>query len=235
MAILTIRSLYKNCVYFIHHLWILTGTFGTIALVRLLAKVNESRSSLTTNREILETLEPTSTALSFAIFGMIISLVGMRRKLKHGTIRRLGIHWKRVLLGAIIPLAVPTFLIRDIERLSQLPRNEMIEKERIRVFKASRKSILWPVLVAIQAQVSSPLNNALLGIVYVTEGTASLSDPKRYIFKWIQPQIFTDALDKYSQYIWIGSIFYCIMAILISVVSWLLLRKCSLITRQALS
>ena len=230
-----IRSLFKNLIFYIHNLWILTGVFGLIALVRVLIKTNESRTSLTANREILETLEPTWTALSFASVGMIVSLVGMRRKLKQGTIQRLGVSWKRVLLGAVIPVMIPTFLIRDIERLSQLPRNKLIEKERVREFKASQKSILLPILLLIFAQISSPLNNALLGIVYVTEGTASIDDPLRYILKWVEPQVITNAFDKYSQYIWIGSISFCIMVILISVVSWLLLQNCVVVTRRALA
>jgi hypothetical protein len=166
---------------------------------------------------------------------MIVSLVGMRRRLKHGTIRRLGVSWKRLLLGAVIPLMIPTFLIRDIERLSQLPRNKLIEKERVREFKASQKSILLGVLLLIFARISSPLSNALLGIVYVTEGTASIEDPLRYILKWVEPQVITNAFDNYSQYIWIGSIFYCITAVLISAVSWLLLQNCAVVTRRALA
>ena len=230
-----IRPLLKNLIFYLHNLWILTGIFGLVSLIRVLTKANESRTSLTTNREILEVLEPIFTSISFASVGMIVSLVGMRRRLKHGTIRRLGVSWKRLLLGAVIPLMIPTFLIRDIERLSQLPRNKLIEKERVREFKASQKSILLGVLLLIFAQISSPLSNALLGIVYVTEGTASIEDPLRYILKWVEPQVITNAFDNYSQYIWIGSIFYCITAVLISAVSWLLLQNCAVVTRRALA
>ena len=229
-----IRSIFRNLIFYIHYLWILSGVFGLIALVRVLTKTNESRASLTSNRDILETLEPTWTALSLASVGMIVSLVAMRRKLKHGTVRRLGVSWKRVLLGAAIPLAIPTFLIRDIERLSQLPHNEVVKKERVREFRASQKSILLAVLLVIFAQISSPLNNALIGIIYITEGTASIDDPLRYALKWVEPQVITNAFDEYSQYIWIGSISFCIMVILISVVSWLLLQNCVVVTRRAL-
>ena len=230
-----IRSFFKNLIFYIHNLWILTGIFGLIAIARVLTKSNEDRSSITANREIIEMLESTWTALYLASLGMIISLVAMRRKLKYGTVRRLGVSWKRVLLGAAIPLAIPTFLIRDIERLSQLPRNEVTKKEHVRKYKASRKSILLSILLFAFAQIASPLMNAQLGIIYITEGAASIDDPLRYALKWIEPQVITNAFDEYSQYIWIGSIFFCAMVILISVVSWLLIRNCVLITRRALA
>lgn len=229
-----IRRIFRNWVYFLNYLWILTGIFAVATLIKLLEKANENRLSLANNRATLEMLESTRTAESFALFGMIIFLVSSRRKLKRGIIRRLGVRWYRVLIGAIIPIAIPLFLMRDIERLAQAPRNQSINKESIRAFKVSRVPVLWPILVFILAQVESPLNNALLGITYVTKGTAAINDPKRYAFKWIQPEIFTDALDKYTKYIWIGSVAYCIMIILISVVSWLLLEKCSRITRRAI-
>lgn len=229
-----IRSIFKNLIFYVHNLWILTGVFGLTVLARVITKSNENRSSITANREIIEMLEPAWTALSLALMGMIISLVAMRRKLKHGTVRRLGVSWKRVLLGVAIPLAIPTFLIRDIERLSQLPHNEVVKKERVREFRASQKSILLAVLLVIFAQISSPLNNALFGIIYITEGTASIDDPLRYALKWVEPQVITNAFDEYSQYIWIGSISFCIMVILISVVSWLLLQNCVVLTRRAL-
>ena len=232
---LKLQSFLKNCIFFFHHLWILTGIFGLTVLARVLTKSNENRSSITANREIIEMLEPAWTALSLASLGMIISLVAMRRKLKHGTVRRLGVSWKRVLLGAVIPLAIPTFLIRDIERLSQLPRNEVTKKEHVRKYKASRKSIFLSVLLVIFAYISSPLENALFGIIYITEGTASIDDPLRYALKWVEPQVITNAFDEYSQYIWIGSISFCIMVILISVVSWLLLQNCVVVTRRALA
>lgn len=205
-----------------------------MTLIRLLAKANENRLSLVNNRETLEILESTSTAESFAILGMIIFLVSSRRRLKRGIIRRLGVRWQRVLLGAIIPFAIPMFLMRDIERLAQAPRNQSMNKESVRAFKVSRLSIMWPVLIVVLTQISSPLNKALLGITYVTEGTAAIDDSLRYALKWVQPEIFTDALDKYSKYIWVGSVAYCIMIILISVVSWLLLQKYSRMTRRAL-
>lgn len=79
--------------------------------------------SLANNRATLEMLESTQTAKSFALFGMIIFLVSSRRKLRRGVIRRLGVRWYRVLIGAIIPIAIPLFLMRGIERLAQAPRN----------------------------------------------------------------------------------------------------------------
>lgn len=230
-----VRSFFRNSIFYIHNLWILTGIFGLIALVKVLAKSNENRSSITVNREILEMLEPTWIMMSIASVGMIISLVTMRRRLKNSTIRRLGVSWKRVLLGAVIPLAIPTFLIRDIERLSQLPQNEVTKKEHVREYKASRKSIFLSVLLVIFAYISSPLNNALLGIIYITEGTSSIDDPLRYALKWVEPQVITNAFDEYSQYIWIGSISFCATVILVSVVTWLLLHNCVMITRRALA
>jgi hypothetical protein len=101
--------------------------------------------------------------------------------------------------------------------------------------KTSRSSIAWPVLFLLFAQVASPLNNALLGVVYVTEGTSSISDPKRYALKWIRPEVFTNALDKYLQYIWLGSIGFCLLLIALSILSWNLINKHSRMARNALT
>ncbi len=229
-----IRRIFRRGVFFLHYLWILTGLIASATLIKLVAKADENRLSLVNNSETLEALETIQIAESFALFGMMIFLVSSRRKLKRGVIRRLGVRWQRVLLGAIIPIAIPMFLMRDIERLAQAPRNQSINKKSVRAIKVSRKSISWPVLVFLLAQIKSPLDNALLGITYVTKGTAAIDDPVRYALKWIKPEVFTDALDKYTKYIWVGSVGYCIMIILISVLSWLLLENYSRVTQRVL-
>ncbi len=229
-----IRRIFRRGVFFLHYLWILTGLIASATLIKLVAKADENRLSLVNNSETLEALETIQIAESFALFGMMIFLVSSRRKLKRGVIRRLGVRWQRVLLGAIIPIAIPMFLMRDIERLAQAPRNQSVNKKSVRAIKVSRKSISWPVLVFLLAQIKSPLDNALLGITYVTKGTAAIDDPVRYALKWIKPEVFTDALDKYTKYIWVGSVGYCIMIILISVLSWLLLENYSRVTQRVL-
>jgi hypothetical protein len=123
----------------------------------------------------------------------------------------------------------------DIERLAQIPRSQQISKETLRSMKTSRLSIAWPVLFLLFAQVASPLNNALLGVVYVTEGTSSISDPTRYALKWVQPEVFTNALDKYLQYIWIASVGFCLLLIALSILSLNLVNKHSRMARNALT
>ena len=225
----------RSSIFFLHYLWFLPGAFAAFALFRILSKANEDRNSIAVNREILELVSSATGLLAPATIGMIVSLVVMRRKLKRGVIDRTGVQWKRVVLGIPLPYFYPSFLMTDIERLAQIPRSQQISKEALRSMKTSRSSIAWPVLFLLFAQVASPLNNALLGVVYVTEGTSSISDPKRYALKWIRPEVFTNALDKYLQYIWLGSIGFCLLLIALSSLSWNLIDKHSRMARNALT
>ena len=224
----------RNSIFFLHYLWLLPGTYAAFALFRTLLKANEDRNSIAVNRELLELVSPATELLAPAIIGMIVSLVVMRRKLKRGVIDRTGVQWKRVVLGIPLPIFYPSFLMTDIERLAQIPRGQQTSKEALRSIKTSRSSVAWPVLFLLFAQVASPLNNALLGVVYVTEGPSSISDPTRYALKWIQPEVFTNALDKYLQYIWLGSIGFCLLLIALSILSWNLIDKHSRMARNAL-
>jgi hypothetical protein len=225
----------RSSIFFLHYLWFFPGAFAAFALFRILSKANEDRNSIAVNREILELVNSSTGLLAPAIIGMIVSLVVMRRKLKRGVIDRTGVQWKRVVLGIALPIFYPSFLMTDIERLAQIPRSQQISKETLRSMKTSHLSIAWPVLFLLFAQVASPLNNALLGVVYVTEGTSSISDPTRYALKWIQPEVFTNALDKYLQYIWLGSIGFCLLLIALSILSWNLINKHSRMARNALT
>jgi hypothetical protein len=225
----------RRSVFFLHYLWLLPGTYAAFALFRILAKANEDRNSIAVNREILELVSSATGLLAPATIGMIVSLVVMRRKLKRGVIDRTGVQWKRIVLGIVLPIFYPSFLMTDIERLAQIPRSQQISKETLRSMKTSRLSIAWPVLFLLFAQVASPLNNALLGVVYVTEGTSSISDPTRYALKWVQPEVFTNALDKYLQYIWIASVGFCLLLIALSILSLNLVNKHSRMARNALT
>ena len=228
------KYLYRS-VFFLHYLWFLPGAYAAFALCRILIKANEDRNSIAVNQEILELVSSATGQLAPAIIGMIVSLVIMRRKLKRGVIDRTGVQLKRVVLGIPLPIFYPTFLMTDIERLAQIPRSQQTSKEVLRSMKTSRSSIAWPVLFLIFAQVASPLNNALIGVVYVTEGTSSISDPTRYALKWIQPDVFINALDKYLQYIWLASIGFCLLLIALSILSWYLIDKHSKMARNALT
>ena len=225
----------RNSIFYLHHLWFFPGAFAAFALFRILAKANEDRNSIAVNREMLELVGSATGALAPAVIGMIVSLVVMRRKLKRGVIDRTGVQWKRVVLGIPLPIFYPSFLMTDIERLAQIPRGQQTSKEALRSIKTSRSSVAWPVLFLLFAQVASPLNNAFLGVVYVTEGPSSISDPTRYALKWIQPEVFTNALDKYLQYIWLGSIGFCLLLIALSILSWNLIDKHSRMARNALT
>ena len=229
-----IRKILKRVVYYLHYLWIVSGIVAFMTLLELWGKSGESRASLANNRTILELLDSSSNAATIALFGMMVFLMSSRRKLKRGVIKRLGIRWQRILLGTLLPILIPAFLMRDIERLSQLPRGNTATKEQLRALPVTRQAFWWPAFVMLWVQVESPLNNALLGIVYITDGTATIDDPIRYALKWIKPETFTESLSKYAQYIWIGSVFYCLVIILVSIISWLLIEKYSRITRHAL-
>ncbi len=228
------RSLH-NSIYYLHYLWMIPSCYALLSLIRILSKADQDRNSILINREILQLVTSADNWLALPIVAMIFSLISMRRRLKRGVIDRLGISWKRVVLGIALPIFYPTFLMRDIDRLAQMSRNRQTTRELIRAYKPSKFSTLWPILVAVYAQFSSPLNNALIGITYVTEGPASIDDPTRYALKWIRPEVFTTALDKYSQYIWLSSIGFCFLLISLSLLSWKLMNNFSRITRKALT
>lgn len=127
------------------------------------------------------------------------------------------------------------YLMRDIDRLAAADRGVGRSRSEIRKFRASKRSFLVPAMFVLIAQLSSPLNNALLGIVYITEGPGTIDDLTPYLLKWISPDVFTTNLDKYSQYIWLGSLVYSALMTVISVMMWCLLNRTSRIAREALA
>lgn len=230
-----ITRLFRQCVYYLHYLWVIAGISAAWAFVKILGRAGQDRTSLSTNREILESLDTASSMEALAIFAMLLSLFVLRRRLKRGVIKRLGIRWQRVLAGIVMPLLVPAYLMRDIDRLAAADRGVSRTPSEIREFQASKRSFLFPAMFALSAQLSSPLNNAFLGIIYVTEGPGVIDDPIRYLLKWISPDVFTTNLDKYSEYIWLGSLVYSALMTLISVIMWFLLNRTSRIAREALA
>ena len=229
-----LRGYLHNCIFYLHYLWMIPVCYALFSLIAILSKSGEDRNSILTNRAILQLVTSSDNSLIFPITAMIFSLIVMRRRLKRGLIDRLGISWKRVVLGITLPIFYPTFLMRDIDRLSQIPRDIQTTRDVVREYKPSKFATSWPILVGIYAQFASPLSNALIGITYVTEGPASIDDPTRYALKWIRPEVFTTALEKYSQYIWLASISFCFLLISLSLLSWKLMHKYSWITRNAL-
>lgn len=213
----------------------IAGISAAWAFVKILGRASQDRTSLSTNREILESLDTASSLEALAIFAMLLSLFVLRRRLKRGVIKRLGIRWQRVLAGVLTPFMFLAYLMRDIDRLAAADRGVGRSRSEIRKFRASKRSFLVPAMFVLIAQLSSPLNNALLGIVYVTEGPGAIDDLTRYLLKWISPDVFTTNLDKYSQYIWLGSLVYSALMTVISVIMWCLLNRTSRIAREALA
>lgn len=230
-----ITRFFRQCVYYLHYFWVIAGISAAWAFVKILGRASQDRTSLSTNREILESLDTASSLEALAIFAMLLSLFVLRRRLKRGVIRRLGIRWQRVLAGVLTPFMFLAYLMRDIDRLAAADRGVGRSRSEIRKFRASKRSFLVPAMFVLIAQLSSPLNNALLGIVYVTEGPGAIDDLTRYLLKWISPDVFTTNLDKYSQYIWLGSLVYSALMTVISVIMWCLLNRTSRIAREALA
>lgn len=228
------RRLIKSSIYQLHHLWIATAVAAILTLIEVLGRKSESRTSIAANRDILESLELPQSVSAFAISGTLVSLFVMRRRLKQGVIRRLGIRWQRVISGLIIPTLVPAFLLRDIDRLAQAPHEHSLTKHDIRRISASWLAFIPAVAISILAQFESPLNSALLGVTYVTEGTHAIDNPLRYVLKWVQPELITGSLDKYSKYIWIGSIGYCVALLLCSISMWIALNRACRMTKRVL-
>jgi len=229
-----ILHLIRKLMYQLHHLWIATAVAAILTLIEILGRKSESRTSIAANRHILESLEPSQSVFAFAIFGTLVSLFVMRRRLKQGVIRRLGVRWQRVISGLIIPLLVPAFLLRDIDRLAQAPREHSLTRHDIRKISASWLAFIPSVALLVLFRFESPLNYALLGITYVTEGTQAIDDPRRYVLKWVQPELITGSLDKYSKYIWIGSIGYCVALLLCSISMWIALNRACRMTKRVL-
>lgn len=230
-----IKRFFRASVYYLHYLWLVVGISAFMSLLRVVRQADQSRTSIVANRKILESLETVSGLESFALVGMLISLFVLRRRLKRGVIRRLGIRWQRVLAGVLTPFMFLAYLMRDIDRLAAADRGVRCSRSEIRKFRASKRSFLVPAMFALIAKISSSLNYALLGIVYVTEGPGAIDDLTRYLLKWISPDVFTTNLDKYSEYIWLGSLVYSALMTVISVIMWCLLNRTSRIAREALA
>jgi hypothetical protein len=229
-----VRRAISQSVFYLHHIWIATAVAGLIGLIDVFQFADANRTSISTNLEILASLGASDTWFAFSIVISIVSAAIMRRRLKRGRIRRLGVRWQRVVAGLLIPFLVLSYLLRDIDRLSQMPRHQQLSTVEVRAVRASKLAFIPAVALMIFAQVASPLDNAFLGLTYVTEGPGAIDDPARYVLKWLQPELFTESLDKYSKYIWIGAVSYFVAVISCSAVIWVALQRASRITRGAL-
>ena len=208
-----VRRAMRQSVFYLHHIWIATAVAGFIGLIDVIQYADAKRTSMSTNLTILASLDASGTWFAFSILFTFISAAIMRRRLKRGTIRRMGVRWQRVVAGLAIPFLVLSYLLRDIDRLSQAPRHHPSSKVEVRALRASKLAFIPAIALVVFAQVASPLDNAFLGLTYVTEGPAAIDDPARYVLKWLRPELFIDSLDKYSKYIWIGAVSYFLGAI----------------------
>ena len=229
------RKVVRAIPYYLHHLWLIVGAITLYEFVQLIRLAGLNRTSLANNRRFLVTIETSNETSTLALFLTLTTLLILRRRLKRGVIRRLGVRWQRVVFGLAMPIAVPFFWMRDVERLANLPRSATVSKETVRTQTPKKSTLLWLLLIFSLAQVSSRLNRALLGINYVTEGTAVLDDPLRYALKWIEPAKITGALDEYSKYIWLGAVANCVVLAAFSVVSWLQLQRLTRMSMRALA
>ena len=229
-----VRRAMRQSVFYLHHIWIATAVAGFIGLIDVIQYADAKRTSISTNLRILASLDASRTWFAFSILFTFISAAIMRRRLKRGTIRRMGVRWQRVVAGLAIPFLVLSYLLRDIDRLSQAPRHHPSSKVEVRALRASKLAFIPAIALVVFAQVASPLDNAFLGLTYVTEGPAAIDDPARYVLKWLRPELFIDSLDKYSKYIWIGAVSYFLGAIACSAVIWAALQRASRISKAAL-
>lgn len=229
-----VRRAMRQSIYYLHHIWIATAVAGFVGLISVTQYADADRTSISTNLKILASLDAAGGWFALSLLLTYISAAIMRRRLKRGKIRRLGIRWQRVVAGLPIPFLVVAYLLRDIDRLSQAPRDRPMSKAEVRAFPASKLAFIPVLAVVAFAQVASPLDNAFLGLTYVTEGPAAIDDPARYVLKWLQPELFIDSLDKYSKYIWLGAIGYFVGVLVCSAVFWVALRRASRITKGAL-
>jgi len=229
-----VRRRLGNSVYWLHHIWIAVAVSSLVSLIRVLQLSGERRNSIAANREILDRIAVPDVQVGTALVLMASSLFVIRRRLKAGVLSRLGIRWQRVLTGILVPLLVPFFIFRDIERLSAVERTNAVTSEGLRRVRASWIWIIWPLFLVIWGSIGTRLDYALIGITYVTEGTAAIDDPLRYFLKWIEPSVITTALDSYSQFIWIGAVAYCISLFCFAAVSWALLHRATRSAKQVL-
>lgn len=229
------RKVLRSITNHLHHLWLLTAALAVYELVQLADLSSLDRTSLANNQRFLEIIEGSDTAAAFALLFLLISLFVWRRRLKRSVIRRLGARWQRIIFGLLLPFAVPFYWMRDVERLAYAPRDGTTTKQSLRTWRPKKSTFLWLFLVLVWPQTSSPLDNALLGITYVTEGASALDDPIRYALKWIEPAKITGVLDEYSKYIWLGCVANCVILAVFSLVSWQQMQRLSRLSKAVLS
>jgi hypothetical protein len=229
------KAILRSTTSYLHHVWLLTVAFAVYELVQLANLSSLDRTSLANNRRFLEIIEGSNGVAAFGLVFMMISLYIWRWRLKRSVLRRLGARWQRIIFGLLVPFAVPFFWMRDVERLAKAPPDGTATKQSLRTWRPTKTTYLWLLFVLALTQVSSPLDNAGLGITYVTEGTSALDDPLRYALKWIEPAKITGALDEYSKYIWLGCVANCAILVVFSLVSWQQMQRLSRLSKAALS
>ena len=209
----------------IRYIGLIVAIIGCVDLYRLFELQDESRTSLVADGRALEIIDASSTAVSFAFVLTLIWVLHMRRRLKHGIIKRFSFNWRRGLAGLFLPPIQFLYWTQDIEQLAQMPRNQPAKTFESRRMRRGRNGYLWFVLLFVSLQIGSNLYYAKLGIDYVTVGPSRIDDPLRYALKYVDPSLITTNLDKYAEYVWPACLGASVLSVFFGIATWHFLGK----------
>ena len=214
------RRIRKN---FLLHLWIAAFTLCVATFLFILTRYGVSRTSLSESRAIVRLLDEPDGFISFLYLVSVVWIIYKRRKLRNRLTESLGYRRHRIIIGSLYPTTIPLFFALDIERLNQVSEESPINRKKLRSLKTSRIGYFWfAVSVAFfNFGMFAEVGNV---IDYFTIGPSNMTDPTRYVFKFIDPNQVFSKLDQYSNYLWTASATYIFVLSILAFSTWYYIR-----------
>ena len=181
---------------------------------------------LTFAQKALEISSANEIWTSFAFISFIVWLIAAKRRTRKVSADKQKKRLHRVVLGVLSAgILYIKFVMNDIDRLASIPATSKMQHSDWKGNKRSTVGTAWFVVFLVSAYVSSKSAQLGTGINYVTGNLSLISAPDKYIFKYIDPKLITDALDKYWNYGGVAAASTEILKIFTGVLGFLYLNK----------
>jgi len=204
-------------------LWTVALTQCVATFLFIMSRNGISHTSLTESRAIVRLLDNPDWFVSFLYFVSVIWIIFQRRKLRNRSTESLGYRWRRIVIGALYPTAIPLFFAFDIERLKQVSQEHPVGRQQLRSLKTGWIGYFWfaTSVAFFEFRKLTQVGNV---IDYFTIGPSNMTDPTRYALKFFDPNQVFSKLDQYSKHLWVASAAYCVVLALLACSSWFYIR-----------
>jgi len=161
-----------------------------------------------------------------AYIGFIVWLIAAKRRTRKVSADKQKKRLHRIALGVLSTgILYVKFVMNDIDRLASIPATSKVQHNDWKGNKRSAVGTAWFIVFLVLAYVGGSSDQLGTGINYVTGNLSLISAPDKYILKYIDPKVITDALDKYWNYGGVAAASTEILKIVTGVLGFLYLNK----------